>query len=698
MSTYLVAFVVSNFELIEKKSPKYGVDIGVAARQLAIRDGEGDFALDEAAKIIDFYSDYFNVSYPTPKSTQVAIPDFNSGAMENWGLVFYRESALLYNPKTDTVKNKQRVSLVIAHELAHQWNGNLVTMAWWSDLWLNEGFASWIENIGKNHTHPEWRDLEYFFIESMQAVMVKDSLASSHPIVQTVNNPSEIGGLFDKISYDKGSSIIRMMNSFLGESTFVHGVSNYLKKYSFSNAYQDDLWAELTKAAHQDGTLESSTTVKDIMDTWTLQKGYPVVTIAKEDNNKVKASQKWFLLNPLNNLQGTEEYEKYKWYVPITVTTKDEQDFDFEKRPVWLKPSIDSLSIDVSSKDNEWFIGNVKHSGFYRVNYDDNNWKLLLEQMNNDHTLIDATSRATLIDDSFNLGRAELIDQTKYLDMVSYLNKEEDPLPFTAALDGLEYMYSMLETDYESFQLFNKFYAGLLKNAYERYGWNLTLTDANDINLQTSVLRIMCRSGYQPCIDKARSFYNKWLNSDEALPSNFKSTIYSTVIESGDQETWQEFFQKTLATQNAAEKLRMLYALTKSKDLNILKFYLSQTSDDSVVKKQDEATIVRLIALNSYGRQLAFEYMDANWDTLLEKYGNVAFTLPSIVKSLTENFNSKFELMKLERFSVDHPDTGIAESAFAEAAETISSNVRWMDKNLQAIKLWLQSNSGAMKF
>lgn len=434
------------------------------------------------------------------------------------------------------------------------------------------------------------------------------------------------------------------------------------------------------------------------MDTWTLQKGYPVVTIEKNADDKVKVSQRWFLVNPLNTVRGTPEYEKYKWYVPITMTTKQEKDFNFEKRPTWLKSTQDSLSIDIKSGDDDWIIGNVKHSAFYRVNYDDKNWKLLLEQLETDHTLIDATSRATLIDDSFNLGRAEIIDQTVYLNMVSYLSKEEDPLPFTSAFAGMEYMYDMLESDYETFKMFNEFYANLVKNAYERYGWNLTLTDANDINLQTSILRIMCRSGYQPCIDQARSYYNKWMNNDEALPSNFKNLIYSTVIEAGDEETWQGLFQKALKTKNEAEKLRILSALTKSKDLNILKFYLGQTSDDSVVKKQDEASIIRMIASNSYGRQLAFEYMDANWDTLLEKYGNVAFTLPAIVKTLTENFNTKFDKMKLERFVTDHPDTGIAASSLNEAAETISSNIRWMETNSQAIKNWLRLNSGAVKF
>ncbi|CAF0998437.1 unnamed protein product, partial [Brachionus calyciflorus] len=201
MSTYLVAFVVSNFNLIRNETST-NINIEVLGRPEAIDNGDGHFALNEAKNIIEFFENYFDVEYPLEKSTQVAVPDFSAGAMENWGLVIYRENALLFNEKNDTINDKKRVSSVVSHELAHQWFGNLVTPAWWNDLWLNEGFASWVEYLGMNFTHPEWRDLEYFFVQKL-SVMELDSLESSHPVKFEVNDPNEINSLFDEISYDK---------------------------------------------------------------------------------------------------------------------------------------------------------------------------------------------------------------------------------------------------------------------------------------------------------------------------------------------------------------------------------------------------------------------------------------------------------------------------------------------------------------
>lgn len=337
MSTYLIAYAVTDFKTISRRSPK-GVLIQVAARADAIDRGEGDFGLDESVQVIDFFADYFNVSFPLAKSTQIAVPDFNSGAMENWGLCTYKEESLLYNDNTDLITNKRRVAKVIAHELAHQWFGNLVSPKWWNDLWLNEGFASWVEYLGYNYTHPEWRDLEYFFVKRLGPFEL-DSLESSHAISVEVNDPAEIISLFDSISYSKGSSIIRMMNAYLTEATFKRGVSNYLKAYAFSNAEQDNLWASLTWQAHVDQTLDRSLTVKMIMDTWTLQKGYPVVTLERLDGNMVRLTQKWFLLNAQNTIQDTDEYANHRWYVPFTFTTKSEMNWDFEKRPIWFEPS-----------------------------------------------------------------------------------------------------------------------------------------------------------------------------------------------------------------------------------------------------------------------------------------------------------------------------------------------------------------------
>lgn len=222
----------------------------------------------------------------------VAMPDFNAGAMENWGLITYRETALLYDPKVSSTTSQHSISSTICHELAHQWFGNLVTMKWWTDLWLNEGFATYMAGLGVHHLFPQWNSLQEEAADNLLSVYAFDALKNSHPVSVTVGNPNEIDEIFDTISYKKGSTIIRMMGLFLGQSTLQKGVSNYLKKHKYNNAEQDDLWQSLTEQAHSDGVLGKELTVKTIMDTWTLQTGYPLVTVKRNyDDHSVEISQ-----------------------------------------------------------------------------------------------------------------------------------------------------------------------------------------------------------------------------------------------------------------------------------------------------------------------------------------------------------------------------------------------------------------------
>ena len=222
-----------------------------------------------------------------------------------------------------------------------------------------------------------------------------------------------------------------------------------MNRYKYKNAKQDNLWEELTKQAHLDETLDSSLNIKDIMDTWTLQKGYPVVYLdtkySTDNETIISIKQNWFLLN---NLNKTNETNKYKWYIPFTYTTSNELNFNFESKPIWLKPNDSLITITINNTDkDQWIIGNIKHSGFYRVNYDESNWNLLIKQLINDHNKIDVINRAQLIDDSFNLGRAGLIDQTLFIKITSYLTNESDPLAFQTAFIGLNYIADMLSSN-----------------------------------------------------------------------------------------------------------------------------------------------------------------------------------------------------------------------------------------------------------
>ncbi|CAF4714565.1 unnamed protein product, partial [Rotaria sp. Silwood2] len=260
MSTYLVAYVVGEYDYVETKDSN-----GVSMRVYAPvgKKEHGQFALDIASKVLPFYTEYFNIKYPIAKADQIAIPDFAMGAMENWGLVTYRETTRLIDPEFSSMESRQLVAIDVAHELAHQWFGNLVTMDWWTDLWLNEGFASWIQYLAVDKCYPEFDIWTQFVADTFAPFLVSDALKSSHPIEIPIGHPNEIEEIFDEISYSKGSSVIRMLHDYIGDDTFRKGLHNYLKEYSYKNTVTVNLWSHLSKASNKP--------VNEVMSSWTLQ-------------------------------------------------------------------------------------------------------------------------------------------------------------------------------------------------------------------------------------------------------------------------------------------------------------------------------------------------------------------------------------------------------------------------------------------
>ena len=266
MSTYLVAFVIGELEWIEAFTKPHGgrkIPVRIYAPMGFIH--QGHFALDVGVRTLDHFADYFGIPYPLPKMDMVAIPDFASGAMENWGLVTYRMTLLLFDDTASTLKTKQQVAYVVGHELAHQWFGNLVTMEWWSDLWLNEGFATWAGWLAADHLFPEWEIWTEFVVDDLQSGLALDALRTSHPIEVPVRDPSDISQIFDSISYSKGASVIRMLEAYLGSATFQKGLCDYLQKHLYANARTDDLWAALDAA--------SGKSVSQMMTRWTRTMG-----------------------------------------------------------------------------------------------------------------------------------------------------------------------------------------------------------------------------------------------------------------------------------------------------------------------------------------------------------------------------------------------------------------------------------------
>lgn len=704
MSTYLLAFVVSDFEYEISAPTGNNVRFRIWARKNAL--DQIAYAKSIGANILKFFEDYFDEPYPLPKQDMIAIPDFGAGAMENWGLITYRETALLYKPGVSALSYKQRIAVVISHELAHQWFGNLVTPSWWTDLWLNEGFASYVEYIGVDAVEPGMKILEQFITSELQSVMRIDALASSHPISITVKHPDEVAEIFDRISYSKGATIIRMMDHFLTTETFRRGLSNYLKAMRFQAAEQDDLWRFLTEQAHKDNKLSKDVTVKDIMDTWTLQMGFPVVNVQRNyETNTATVSQERFL-NSIGDVKTDDDHD-YQWWVPLTFTAVD-QSFEDTYPKTWLKPHENAIKVTGMPDRTTAVIFNVQESSYYRVNYDIKNWQLIIDQLNTDHTVIHVNNRAQIIDDAFNLARAGRLDYTIALGVTQYLSREIEYTPWKAALYGFGYIDTMLERT-PAYGEFQRYMKTLIHPLYNRLGFEAKPSDSHlEVSLRANAISWACSLGIQECKEKAKVEYKRWMdeiNPDApgANPINVdqKRQVYCSAIAQGDEEEWDFGWQRYLNSNVATEKSTLLAALSCSKKLWILNRYLNMSlTEGSGIRSQDGRTVVSNIASNNIGRDITFDFIRENWDVVLEYYAGSSFAISGLLKNVLKDRNTQFDIDEIVQFqTTQEGKLSTGEREVKQAIEKGQNNLQWMKGNYVTIFEYLKArNTEGRKF
>ena len=694
MSTYLVAFIVSDFEVLKSESG----DFRVWARRDAIEQAR--YCLKIGPKILEYYEDYFKIKFPLPKIDNVALPDFAAGAMENWGLITYRETAMLYQDGVSTSSNQERVATVVSHELAHQWFGNLVTPSWWTDLWLNEGFASYVEYIGMNAVEPTWKVLEQFVVHDLQNVFGLDALQSSHPISIEVGHPDEISEIFDKISYGKGATIIRMMDHFLTTNVFKQGLTNYLNGKAYQSAEQNDLWNALTKQAHKDKVLDRGVTIKEIMDTWTLQSGFPIVTVTRNyKNGSVTLTQERFLLR--NGTITTTSATEPLWWIPITYTTERQLDFNTTKPSQWIK-AVKSMTLsNLNLSPTEWVIFNIQETGYYRVNYDRLNWQMIINQLNKESFRnISTINRAQLIDDALNLARAGKLDYTTALDVTSYLAHETEYLPWKAAFTAMHYLDDMLfkMPGYDKFRLY---VLKLLDNVYKQVGFKDNPGDPQlTVFTRIDVLTWACNFGHDDCVQNARNQFHNWRNTpnpnqNNPISPNLKTVVYCTAIRVGGQVEWDFAWQMYLETNVGSEKDLLLHALGCTRETWLLSRYLDWAiTENSGIRKQDIGRIFNSVASNSVGQRLAFNFFRNKWSRLREYVGSSLLAVNNIVKAATRSMNSMYELKDLLRFTTEHKDElGSVTRTMQQAIEQSEANIRWVDTNHVTIHDWLKRNT-----
>ncbi|XP_061077150.1 alanyl (membrane) aminopeptidase-like b [Conger conger] len=682
MSTYLLAFIVCDF--VPKETSSLRTTVSTYARPEAILAGHADYAQSITGDILSVYEELFGIPYPLSKLGQIALPDFAAGAMENWGLITYRETALLYEEGISSTFNKQWIATVISHELAHQWFGNLVTMKWWNDLWLNEGFATYISYLGVDKVNSSWNAKDLMVLNDIQSVFQVDALATSHPLSskeQDIRTPADISQLFDSITYSKGAAVLRMLSDYISDSVFKEGLRSYLNAYKYSNADYKDLWKHLQEAVVAN---QGRQEVEAVMNTWTEQMGYPVLTVDTISGN---ISQQHFLLNQ------TSDYN-YLWLIPIKVMKAGGK-----VRDELMRKGSDSKSAFIAEKD-EWVLANVNCTGYFRVNYNQENWQRLLQQLNNTHSEIPVINRGQLIDDAFNLARAKYINITLALNTTKYLSNDTEYIPWESALRNLEFFILMFDRSevYGPMKAYLRKQVSPLYNYFENYTLSLTVPDSHqEQHNQINAITVACSNGLPKCTEMVKSVFTNWIDDpvNNTIHPNLKSTIYCNGIAMTGEKEWDIVWQRYQDASIATEKDKLRYALSCSKDIWVLSRYLSYTLDAVKIRKMDAVSTINYIARNVAGQSLAWDFVQSQWSYISEDYGGGIMSLGSLIEGVTQRFSTEFELQQLKQFQKDHTADSLSSGirALQQAIERTQANIKWVKENKPIVLDWFRGQA-----
>ena len=667
MSTYLLAFVVGDLVSVEADAAD-GTRVGIWTTRG--KENQAGFALDTSVKLLGYFNEYFGIPYPLPKLDHIAIPDFAAGAMENWGAVTYRETALLVDPDNSSAGTRQRVAEVVAHEMAHMWFGDLVTMEWWDDLWLNESFASWMGTKAVDWLFPEWEMWTQFVNMDTNRALSLDGLKNSHPIEQEVKNPAEVSQLFDAISYSKGGSVIRMLENFLGPEVFQGGLYRYLKGHEYGNARTQDLWEALEE--------ESGLPVTSIMDSWVKQTGYPVLQVQaarSEDEVQVSLSQERFVYD---RLLGEEEPNPEVWQVPVTVSAPGAP-----SASMVMEAKEAAVSLPAASPASDWYKVNADQTGFYRVNYTNEDWQRLAPVIRS--LELPATDRLGIQNDAYALSRAGLLPITQFLELAGSYSGETDASVWSDLASNLRDIEQLI-ADEPVRPAYQRFGRELFAPAARRAGWMPRPDDGHlDSLLRSTVLGQSGTYNDPETLAQATDLFQRYLSDPDAVHPDLRGVVFSLAAQAGDRATYDQLWELEERASLQEEKIRLLLAMSRFQDVNLLNDTLERALS-SRVRSQDTITVVAGVAANPAGREPAWEFVKSNWAEFDRRYGGGGFGLMRLV-SIVNSFTTEERMADVERFFTENPAPA-AERTIRQALERMRLNIRWLEQNRPALNAW----------
>ncbi|KXS19056.1 hypothetical protein M427DRAFT_67604 [Gonapodya prolifera JEL478] len=665
MSTYLVAFVTSEFEYIETLTPR---GTKIRAYTQPNHTAQAQYALDVARDVLPYYEAMYGIPFPLPKMDMIAVPDFAAGAMENWGLVTYRDTALLYDPQLSSASDKERVAVVVAHEFAHMWTGDLVTMQWWDDLWLNEGFADFIEHIGTDAaaraSGENWRMQDQAIVDAQVPAFDTDSSAFTHPVAASVVDPVEIDALFDDISYAKGSSLIRMLRAWVNDlggdkggvgdvpdrDYFFSRMHEYLSSHAFHNARTSELWEAMDPTG--------SFGVNATMSTWTDQPGHPVVTVNWTSATTFTVQQQRYTLSHINGVRPGGQL----WTIPFTFEIFDAEGRLIQSSKTLLlsgsepvEIQVSTSSIPISASGSLVLKANVGQTGFYRVVYPSSTFSSIAK--NPSAFSLSPADRTSLVLDVFgaSLGGRDDNVEGMFDFLTSLLAKENDVIVWWATFSRLTFAFSRNGAWNLHPGLFRlqKWTAKIVKPLVDTVGW----TEGGEPNhlrslLRAQVLAVAVAAGEPSTVAAARKLFKDLRGPNPpTLSPEVLDVIYGAEVLYGGEEAYEFVFDLYRKATFATERQRLIRALAKTPDPPLISRNLHLIFSDEV-RLQDKGLVLSVTASSSLtATLLVWDFMKDNWSLFSSLGGSgLGNRIGQIVATITEQLPSEASVLDVERW------------------------------------------------
>lgn len=655
MSSYLLFLGVGEFDRISTRTA--GTEMGVIAKR---GDGEkGRYALESAGQVTGYFNDYFGTAFPLPKLDHIAVPGAGGfGAMENWGAVLYFEPYLLLDPAISTQSDRQNIYEVVAHETAHQWFGNLVTMGWWNDLWLNEGFASWMETKTTDRFNPEWK----VWLQASggrEGAMSLDARSTTHPIVQTVNNIEQANLAFDTITYQKGQAVIRMLESYIGEDPFRAGVRAYMKRHAYGNTETSDLWRELDRAA-------PATPVSAIARDFTTQPGVPLITVegvtCQGGRSVVRLRQGRF---------GVDAASKRPliWRTPVVVSTVGGSG---QGRAVLQG------SGQVTVPGCGPVVVNAGQTGYFRTAYPDAEFT----RLKSDFRRLAEADQLGLLQDSAALGRAGYSSFARFLDLTREVNASSDPLLQSTVVSSLTNLDGLYQPGPER-DRFRAYARGVIAPIFARIGWNARPGESDNLaSLRTTLIGALSRLDDPAVIAEARRRY-----AAGDTPAPIRRAVIGVVGAHADAATWEDLRAKAAAAASPAEQRLYLNALSGVNDAALARRTLDFTLTDAVPRQLAPGLI----------RGVAGDHPDLAWNFYLANRAAVDARLDPLQRldyapSLASSARDLRRAEELQRFAEQNIPAG-SRAASDQAISAIRYGVEVRTRIRPEVDRWLAAQT-----